>query len=201
VGVAGFRASLRAQVVVLVVAALVAGMGAAIWSRTIADDGDATELIRLGAADAADEYVDPALVNPDRTGEPLPDVRVATADGERIRLQPDGLPMVVNVWTSTCGPCSRELTYFARVADDHAGQVRFVGVDPLDDAERMVDFAAERGVTYELLRDDEYELFDALGLVSFPATLFVAADGTVVAQTGEVSETELRDHIDALLDA
>jgi len=198
VGVAGFRASLRAQVVVLVVAALVAGMGAVIWSRTIAGEGDATELIRLGDAG---EYVDPALVNPDRTGEPLPDVRVATADGERIRLQPDGLPMVVNVWTSTCGPCSRELTYFARVADDRAGQVRFVGVDPLDDAERMVDFAAQRGVTYELLRDDEYELFDALDLVSFPATLFVAADGTVVAQTGEVSETELREHVDALLDA
>jgi thiol-disulfide isomerase/thioredoxin len=107
----------------------------------------------------------------------------------------------VNIWNTTCGPCSRELKYFGEVDRELGGGVRFVGVDPLPEGAdgRMEEFAAVRGVDYELYIDDRYELFDALGVVSFPLTLFVAADGTIVAQAGEVSESELREHVARLL--
>ena len=59
--------------------------------------------------------------------------------------------MVVNLWYSNCPPCARELTYFAAVEADVGDDIRFVGVNPLDDVDEMRRFAAERGVDYELL--------------------------------------------------
>ena len=140
-----------------------------------------------------------ATVNPSVTGDDFPIVELTDADGTAVRLEPDGRPMVVNLWYSTCGPCARELQYFAAVDAEFGDQVRFVGVDPLDDVDKMLEFAAARGVDYELLRDD-YTLVDALGTVYFPMTVFVSADGRIVAQTGELTDTELRHHIDELLD-
>ena len=48
----------------------------------------------------------------------------------------------------------------------------------------MQRFAAERGVDYELLIDPDGNLGDALRIVQYPVTLFVDADGEIVAQTG-----------------
>lgn len=177
----------------LVVAAVLAGAGAAVWSRTIADGGDTVRL------DTPGDYVDPANSNPSHDGESLPDVSLTNADGDAVDLVPDGRPMVVNLWYTLCPPCARELTYFAAVEEEFGEQVRFVGVDNLDDAETMVDFAAERGIGYELLLDHDDLLGDALGVFQYPVTLFVSAEGEIVAQTGALTEAELRDHVADLL--
>jgi len=70
--------------------------------------------------------------------------------------------------------------------------VRFVGVNPYDSAADMATFADDRDVTYELLRDPDSELADALGVVAYPVTLFVGRDGYVVEQTGPLAADELR---------
>lgn len=177
--------------VLAVVTALVIGVGAAIWSRTMADD-DGIETVQLSVPG---EYGDPALINTDRVGAGLADLgdlTVQTVDGDTVALEPDGRAMVVNVWHTRCPPCSRELAYFDDISRDYADRVRFVGVDPYDDADEMLEFAAARGVGYELYLDDGYAVFDALQIVSFPLTLLVTADGMIVAQTAEVSEAEMR---------
>ena len=116
----------------LIVLAAVVAVGAAvlIWSATIADDGD--DVIQL---DEPGEYVDPAVSNPPNSGEQLPDVELTDVDGSAVRLVTDGRPMVVNLWYSNCPPCARELTYFAAVESDVGDDIRFVGVNPLDDAD------------------------------------------------------------------
>jgi peroxiredoxin len=187
------RPWLRAPVLVLLALAVV-GAGAVVWSRTIADDGD--ELVRL---DEPGEYADPAMSNPPNDGVSLPDVELITVDGASMVLRADGRPMVVNLWYSTCPPCARELTYFAAVESDLGEDVRFVGVNPLDDVDEMQEFAAERGVDYELLLDDDGTLGEALGVVQYPVTLFVSVDGEIVAQTGPLNEAELRSHTSELL--
>ena len=73
-----------------------------------------------------------------------------------------------------------------------ADRVRFVGVNPFDQLDRMVEFAAERGVTYELLRDTDGAFLDAVALSSFPRTYLVDASGNIVAEVGEVRADELR---------
>jgi peroxiredoxin len=179
---------------VVLLALAVVGVGAFVWSRTIADDGD--ELVRL---DEPGEYADPAASNPPNDGAILPDVELATVDGASTLLRADGRPMVVNLWYSTCPPCARELTYFAAVESDLGDDVRFVGVNPLDDVDEMQQFAAERGVDYELLLDTDGTLGDSLRVIQYPVTLFVSANGEIVAQTGPLNEAELRSHITELL--
>ena len=169
----------------------VAGLGALVWGRTVADGGG-DEVIHL---ETPGEYADPAMSNPPNDGVQFPAVELETPDGSAGSLSPDDRPMIVNLWYSTCPPCARELTYFAAVDADLGEEIRFVGVNPIDDVETMRSFAAERGVDYELLIDPDGALGDALGVVQYPVTLFVSADGEIVAQSGPLSEGDLRGQI------
>jgi peroxiredoxin len=183
----------RAQVFVVAgVLALLAG-GALAWSRLAADDLGSDE-VRL---DTPGEYMEPGSpTNPSLPGDGLPDVDLLAADGSTVRLPgDDARPTVVNLWYSTCAPCARELGDFAAVHDEVGDRVRFVGVDPMDTVDAMKRFADDRGVRYELLRDQRFAFTDGLGIVAFPATLFVDANGRIVDQTGAIDDDELRDKL------
>jgi peroxiredoxin len=137
-------------------------------------------------------------VNADVTGDRVPDAALTDSDGREVRLTDyAGQPMVVNFWFSRCAPCRRELSDFATVHADIGGDVQFVGVDPFDTVAAMEEFAAERGVTYDLLRDDG-SLSNELGIVGYPVTLFVDANGRILRQTGEIDAETLRTTIETL---
>lgn len=131
-------------------------------------------------------------INRDVTGDRLPDAALEGAGGAPASLAGAAGPMVVNVWFSSCDDCRAELAAFAMVHAEVGDAVRFVGVDPFDTDDAMAQFAAARGVSYELLRDPERAFTTALGIVAFPATLFVDADGVIVRQTGVLTEADLR---------
>ena len=123
----------------------------------------------------------------------------ADVDGNEISTSDlIGEPMVVNLWYSTCAPCAKELPEFAEV-DAETDDVRFFGINNVDSVEDMEAFASERGVEYDLLRDDSAVFTDAIGAVAFPITLFVASDGTIVDQTGALDADGLRERIAELL--
>ena len=105
---------------------------------------------------------------------------------------------MVNLWYSTCPPCAKELPDFAEV-DAETDAVRFIGVNTLDSLEVMERFAGERGVEYDLFRDEFAELADAIGATAMPVTLFVTSDGTIVEQTGALDADELRAKVADLL--
>jgi len=138
-------------------------------------------------------------INVDVTGERLPDVVLYDVAGDERRLSEfRGRPLVVNLWFSTCAPCKRELADFAEVHAEVGDEVAFVGVDPFDTVEAMTSFAAERGVEYDLWRDPDFALTNALEIIGYPVTYFVSADGEIVRQTGELDADELRQAIDEL---
>jgi peroxiredoxin len=138
-------------------------------------------------------------INEDSSGESLPDVALVDVDGAERRLSEfRGEPLVVNLWFSTCAPCKRELADFAEVHAELGDEVRFVGVDPFDTVEAMERFAAERGVMYDLWRDDEFALTNELEIVGYPVTLFVSPEGRILRQTGEIDADELRRLIEEL---
>jgi thiol-disulfide isomerase/thioredoxin len=179
------------QLAVLGAAVVISIAGAVIWSRTVADGGRRADDDVV--MDAPGEYVEPSgSTNPPVTGGTLPQAPLHDVEGEIAPLVPDGRPMVVNLWYSTCPPCARELPDLAAVHRDVGDEVRFVGVDPYDSVAAMTAFATERGVTYELLRDPGFELSDALGIAAFPVTLFVDPDGRIVEQTAALDDAELR---------
>lgn len=175
-------------VVVALLGAVVGGVVAATRDR----DGDVIEL----SGDAG--LSPPAPSNPRYTGDTLPAVALVGADGAAAALVGDGRPMVVNLWSSTCPPCARELVVLGDLDTEFGADVRFVGINVEDSVERMVEFARDRNANYEQYRDSG-DLLDALSVVALPVTLFVAADGTIVDQTGEFSTDSLRRSIEDLL--
>ena len=138
--------------------------------------------------------------NPQVSGDALPVVDLETNDGETISTADLlGRPMVLNFWYSTCAPCKKELPAFAAVHAEFGDRVRFVGVNPYDVPEVNESFARDKGVQYELLRDPDGAYQSAIEIATAPFTLFVAADGTIVRQTGVLEEADLRQYVEELL--
>jgi len=138
-------------------------------------------------------------VNADSSGRRLPDSPLTDATGTEHRFTDlRGKPLVVNLWFSNCVPCRRELRDFATVHHEVGDAVQFVGVNPFDTVDAMERFAAERGVSYLLWRDEQRLLTNDLGVVGYPVTLFVSADGEILRQTGEIDAAGLRAAIEEL---
>lgn len=194
-----------------VVAAILLGVvGGVVVARSLADDDDEGDTLILSRDDTDDTdgsggsagSLPPAGLetNDDVRGAVLPEATLSDADGEPVEVSSFvGDPLVVNFWFSTCAPCAKELPDFAEVHAERGDEVRFIGVNPIDRVEAMEEFAGERGVTYELYRDDLSEFTDGIGASSFPITIFVSSDGEIVSQTGPIDAAELRAEIDALV--
>ena len=131
---------------------------------------------------------------PPLRGRRLPTVTLAALDGaERTTDELVGRPLVVNFWFATCLPCRTEMPAIDAVARDLDGRLDIVGVDPFDDAAGVRSFVDEVGVGYEQLLDTDGALVSELGITSFPATVLVAADGTISSvHLGPLDDSELR---------
>ncbi|HEV2087204.1 MAG TPA: TlpA disulfide reductase family protein, partial [Cryptosporangiaceae bacterium] len=104
-------------------------------------------------------------------------------DGSGARLAlgaPTGLPTVVNLWASWCGPCAKEMPAFVAFAARATGKARVVGVNTGDDPENAVAAAKDVRVTFANVYDPEQRVRRALAVPGLPATVFVTADGRVV---------------------
>lgn len=187
-------ATTRLRLTVAAVALVVTGIGAVAWSRVVGGETEPDVVL-----DEPGEYAEPGTpTNPPVADDALPAVDLVDVDGRAVRLLSDGRPMVVNLWFSQCPPCARELADFAAVQAELGDRVRFVGVNPQDTVATMTSFATARGVTYELLRDRGGAFSEALGVVAYPATLFVGADGTVLGSSGAIDDDDLRARITEL---
>ena len=182
----------------LAVAALLVVAFAVVSSNGGDDELDA----QLTDSRAVIAFPDDGLANEDLQGDPLPLVTLGDRDGNDIDTASFlGQPLVVNFWFADCPPCAKELPDFAEAHAEFGDQVRFIGVNPRDSIEKMERFASERGVNYELYRDDFAEFTDAISAVNFPITLFVTPEGRIIEQTGVIEAVDLRTEIKELLEA
>lgn len=122
--------------------------------------------------------------------------RVALADFR-------GQPTVVNFFASWCTACDAELPGFARVSEQLAGQVAFVGVASQETGDPLL-MPRRHGVDWwTLARDTGGHTGDglsrALGARGMPLTAFYDADGQLVhVQLGALTEPQLRASIGQL---
>jgi thiol-disulfide isomerase/thioredoxin len=91
-----------------------------------------------------------------------------------------GVPMVLNLWGSWCGPCREELPVVQQFADAAAGQVRVMGLISKDGRPQAESFAADAGVTFPSAFDGDGKLMTEVGFNGLPATFFLDADGALV---------------------
>jgi peroxiredoxin len=173
------------------------GLGYALASCGDDDDGVDATLTQPGGG------TEPGLGNADATGKPLPDLTFETADGTEVRLSDfAGKPLVVNLWSSTCAPCVKEMPAFEQVHQQVGDRITFLGVNNGDSADTMREFAKKTGVTYEVLRDAKSRLSSQLGIALLPATFYVSADGRIVEQkAGALTAEKLQAKLDELFPA
>ena len=182
------RRRLIAAVVGVVIGLAIVG-GALALTRD-GDDVDGTFVL-----DEPGVYGEP-VTTIDQSGKQLPDARLSDAAGQPVALRSLlGKPLVVNIWYSSCAPCARELRDFAGVSKELGDSVQFVGVNPVDDATKMQEFADARGVDYPLLLDHDGDLVTQADVAAFPTTLFVSPDGRIVHQTSTIEADDLRQAI------
>jgi peroxiredoxin len=171
---------------------IVVGVGIAAANRG-GDGNDTTDDVTLSSSNDLSPTIG---TNAKVTGKQLPHVDVQTREGDTFHTADlIGKPLVINFWYSTCAPCKRELPAFAAVQAKYGDQVRFVGVDSLPPSDREESFARDKGVKYELFYDTNGELISAAGVAAFPQTLIIDSNGTILQQTGELTQDKLEELI------
>lgn len=108
-----------------------------------------------------------------------------------------GRPFVVNLWATWCGPCRRELPMLDAAASRN-GEVPILLVDQSEAPATVAGFLSREGIgAKHVALDPSRSLSGAFQVAGYPATAFVAADGTIVQlQLGELSRAALADGID-----
>jgi len=177
--------------VVVLAAALVALAGC---TSSGAPDGDAGP-----TGDTSVQDVDTALQPcPEQTGDTvtasdaLPPMTFDCIGGGTLDLsRAPGVPTVINVWGSWCGPCREELPMVQQLAGLAGDRVQVLGVVSTDTLTAADSFADGAGVTFPNAFDQQGDLLAEEGLRGAPYTFFVAADGTLAyTQSGAVQSLD-----------
>lgn len=125
-------------------------------------------------------------------GGPAPAFSLQSTDGSRVTLSGlAGQPLVINFWATYCPPCRAEMPLLQRRVGAQAG-IRLVLIDEGDSAQGAREFLKAAGITLPALLDADRAVGHAYGVVVYPSTFFVRADGTIAArQPGQLDDRVL----------
>jgi thiol-disulfide isomerase/thioredoxin len=144
-----------------------------------------------------------AQINPaDRTA--APQLSGTTIAGQPYSTSYQGHITVINVWGSWCTACREEAPSFSEAAKKYASKdVRFLGIDTLDNDASAQSYDSRFGITYPSLTDpDQLLVLDLKALVPSepPSTLIVDRSGKVAVRAiGGITEPELDQDLDYVL--
>jgi thiol-disulfide isomerase/thioredoxin len=91
-----------------------------------------------------------------------------------------GKPIVLNFWSSTCGPCKQETAAMASVARSVGSKVTFVGIDTVDARAKAIAFIDKYKVRYQIAFDPDGSTADSYGVPGLPVTFFLSPSATTV---------------------
>ena len=131
----------------------------------------------------------------------LPDVEIEWFDGSgTISLSDIEGPAVVNLWATWCAPCRREIPDFEAVHQARGDEVRFVGINIGEDADRAAEFLADVGATYDQFLDSEGYVVTELRTSTMPVTVVLDSDGLITERhLGPLDQDGLNEAIDEAL--
>ena len=140
----------------------------------------------------------------DQEKTPAPDVLVVDAESKVVRLSNFlGKPVVINIWASWCEPCKAEMSGFQQQFEAVGDQVQFMMINVTDGENETMEsaqaFIEAEGFTFPVYYDVLSNAVMNLGVQTLPTTIFVDAEGNIVARYSElVTAQMLQDGIDMI---
>lgn len=135
----------------------------------------------------------------------VPDLPEASTAAIVESISAAGVPAVVNVWASWCGPCRSEAPLLAAAAREYEGDIRFIGLNVRDSQSGAKGFIAEflPSAPIEHVFDrDGSTVADLGGTSGVPLTFFMTANGDVAQiHFGIIDERTLATQVDELVRA
>lgn len=104
-----------------------------------------------------------------------------------------GRPLVIHLWTSSCGQCDEDMVRVQMASEILGAEVTFLGVDSQEtDRAAAETMAGASGVTYPLAADDGGAIAARLGVDELPSTLILDGAGNLVdVRPGPISTADL----------
>jgi len=146
-----------------------------------------------------------ALTTAPYVGALAPDFTAQTHDGTSVTLSDFtanvGTPVVLNFWATWCPPCRVEMPHFEAAAQLYGDDVALLGVNQAESVETIATYAADHGLTYPLLVDEEMTINHLYGILNLPTTVFIDANGIVrEVLVGTMSRAVLEERIEKFLE-
>lgn len=118
-------------------------------------------------------------------------------------------PLVINLWTTWCGPCVNELKYFEKVVDkfkDNYVELILISLDYPEDFAKVAPFVAKKGYKVKVYWLDEQETSVIQTVVdrgfegSIPFSIFSnKATKYRAAHSAQLTESGLKKEIEKLI--
>jgi cytochrome c biogenesis protein CcmG/thiol:disulfide interchange protein DsbE len=153
------------------------------------------------ASNEPDAEIEESLARGERAPAPALRLPRLTGSGQVELSDYRGKIVVLNFWASWCEPCRAESPLLQRWHERisrRGGTV--VGVDVLDVSSDAREFVREFGLTYPMLRDRDGDSQADFGVVAYPETVVIDAQGRIAAiERGPVDERWMRRNVEPLL--
>jgi len=149
----------------------------------------AVSIVGLGYSGAFDTVS--SAVSP---GSPAPDFRAVTLDAHPV---PKGIAdyrgqvVLLNLWATWCGPCEWEMPAIEALHRDFAPsglKVVAVAVDDPGFEQRVREFVARKGLTFEVLSEGSGKIESDYEARGIPATYLIGRDGVIRKRVAGASD-------------
>ena len=139
-----------------------------------------------GAIETAD-WTLPGITKPEVEGRPAPALKGAPPTKGKVVL--------LDFWTTWCGPCKRELPIIEKLHKEFRGQgLVVVGVNVGEEKETVAKYMSEARLTYPTLYlSEDDEILKSLAIHAYPTMVLIDRAGNVALyEIGAKSEAGLR---------
>ncbi|MCL2238758.1 MAG: TlpA family protein disulfide reductase [Defluviitaleaceae bacterium] len=140
----------------------------------------------------------------DEPRETAYDFTVHDVDGNEVRLSDFfGRPIVLNFWTTWCPSCVQSSPYFEQLYREMGDDIHMLKINlpgGRETRQAVDDFIAANGYTLPVYFDAIGEAARAYSIRAIPDTVFINADGNIIARiVGAINESTLQEAVSLLL--